>query len=82
MARRRPKYMIRRRDRVAAHIRKFRKQLRAGNCDAAISTYHWMTHEGHIHHVRMGRGNDKGTMSRMRAALKRVCGVPHLRGRR
>ena len=82
MARRRPQYMIRRRDRVAAHIRKFRKQLRAGNCDAAVNTYHWMTHEGHHVHVKMGRGGYKGTMASMRDALKRVCGVPHLRGRR
>lgn len=81
MAKRRPQYMIRRRDRVAAHIKKFRKQLARGDCQSAVSTYHWMTHEGHIHHVRMSRVGSKGTMARMRDALKRACGVPYLRGR-
>lgn len=81
MARRRPQYLQRKRDSAAKHIKKFRRQLAAGDCAAAVNTYHWMIHDGHIHHLRSGGVGRAGTYTRMRDALKRQCNVPHLRGR-
>lgn len=79
---RRLQYLQRKRDAAAVEIRKFRRQLAAGDCMAAVNTYQWIIHNGHIHRLRSGGVGRNSTYGRMRDALKRVCNVPYLRGRR